>query len=242
MKCCWEGRANTQLPNLHVHSLYDYTVPLLCKKLNIWTVIARSLENLVHIVLSSANIYKLFYWHMEVNRTDPSIVTCIVPYNPLTWHCLRLPLLTWWAFWESGARFLGELVPLLFSHPSSMWSHPEARNCFLQPARGTVQLLSDLSIGSEYSPRARQTCRVCYQDSLSWFLASPAQIPIHATEERHHCRQRVCLHISLCHFVEAQQTRLTWLLVCNFIMMMSLISQEINAYFGLCELDQGILF
>lgn len=75
--------------------------------------------------------------------------------------------------------------------------HPKTRNCFLQPAQGTVLLLFHLSIGSEYSPRARQTCRICYQDFLFWFLASPAQIPIHTTEKRHHFRQQLG-RVSVC--------------------------------------------
>lgn len=113
------------------------------------------------------------------NKTD----TCSV-LSPTSWPIAvsGFQLLTWWAFWKSGAKFLQGLVPLLFSHPSWMWSHPKACNCFLQPAQSTVLLLSDLSISSEYSPGARQTCRVCYQDSLSSNLASPAQVPIHATE------------------------------------------------------------
>lgn len=109
----------------------------------------------------------------------------------LTGHCLRLPTTNLVGFWVSGARFLGGLVPLLFSHPNSLWSHPEARNCSLQPAQGTVLLLFHFSIGSEYSPRARQTCSVCCQDPLSWFLASPTQTSIHTTEVRQSCREVV---------------------------------------------------
>ena len=82
---------------------------------------------------------------------------------------------------------------LLISHPSSMRSHVEAGSCFLQLAQGTVLLLFHLSISSEYSPRAGQTCRLRYQDSLSWLLAFSSQISEYTIDERHHCRHKVCL-------------------------------------------------
>lgn len=131
----------------------------------------------------------------------------------VTGHCLTLPTSNLVGFWEWGARFLGVLLPSLIPRPSPVWSHPEAHNCFLQPAQGTVLLLFHLSISSEFSPRARQTCRVCYQDSLSWVLAPLAQIPIHSAEERHHCGQRVYLCISLSNSGASARSRYLTLLM-----------------------------
>lgn len=124
----------------------------------------------------------------------------------------EFPLLTWWAFGSQAPDFWEGQFPCSIPIPIHCGLIQRARNCFLQPAQGTVLLLFHLSISSEYSPRARQTGRVYYQDSLSWVLASPAQIPIHTTEERHHCRERVCLWVSLSHSVEAQPMQLTWIL------------------------------
>lgn len=52
------------------------------------------------------------------------------------------------------------------------------------PSYGTVRLLFRLSVSSEYSPRARQTCRLCCQEPLPWIFTSPSQISIRAPEVR----------------------------------------------------------
>lgn len=183
---------------------------------------------------------RCFYWHSEVNSSQRSsavgqlyltdwILCAYFKVSALTLDksicqmseckCVDVVsdfLLTWWWRWASMSQapdFWEGKFPSQFNVVSS-----RGLQLFPWPAQGTVLLLFHLSISSEYSPRARQTSRVCYQDSLSWFLASPARIPIHTTEERHHCS--LCVSCSLSAEVHHTQLILSLPIIklCRFAM------------------------